>query len=73
MSDKYTTLSVLCLRQSDAAILVTVHEGLPEEDDIWIPKSLVAEDDVADFKDDGKEREIDVKRWFLKKEGISYE
>ena len=70
MSDEYESLGeFIIVKTTDAAIAIDMGEvdedGKPEWQ--WLPRSVV---DEGEIMDEGQEYEIDVKAWFLEKEGL---
>lgn len=55
---------VLCV--TEKAVLL---RPLNSNDDVWIPKSVIHEDD-RDRIEHGEDQEFDVKSWFARKEGL---
>lgn len=62
-------ISVLYLHQTQKAVLID-----DAGNEVWIPKSLIDEDDVADLEEmaltRGDSININVKEWFLEQEGL---
>ena len=68
---KYTRMNVYWNdNQTDKAYLFTFHEDEPEEQELWVPKSVVEEIGEADANGDV---EIVVAKWFLKENDVPYE
>lgn len=68
---KYTRMHVFYNeRRTDAAYLFTFHEDEPEEEEIWVPKSLVPE--ISEVDNDGNVEAV-IAKWFLKENDIPYE
>lgn len=67
---KYTRMTVFWNeRESDKAYLFTIHEDLPEEEELWIPKSVVP--DISEMDNDGNIEAV-IAKWFLKNNDIEY-
>ena len=72
---EYTDLKVCVLSTTANAVQCTVHEGEPEEQDIWIPLSVL--EDPSVIEEDNLDMDncttISIKRWFCKKSDIPYD
>lgn len=65
------SVSAICVFESAGALKVVLHpkKGL-DQDEVWIPKSVVhADSEVYDSKENN-EGKLVLKRWFADKEGL---
>lgn len=61
----YTPIEGVVMHMTKKAVLLKV-DG---EDDVWIPFSVIHEDDCAELEV-GEYMEINVAEWFCEKEGL---
>lgn len=67
----HTTLKVAVTGRTDRAIQVIFYEDLPEEQELWVPLSVLEDPDIEE--DDDGDAEITIAKWFLIKNDIPYE
>jgi hypothetical protein len=64
----YEKITVTIIALTDKAVMCTTDEGTPDEQEIWIPLSVISNGGDVE----GPESELDVARWFLDKNNINY-
>jgi hypothetical protein len=64
----YEKIPVTIIAQTDKAVMCITEEDTPDEQEIWIPLSVISNGGDVE----GSESEIEVARWFLDKNNINY-
>jgi len=73
---KYADMVVSVTGNTDLSVRCVFHEDEPEEQELWVPHSLIEDVNAAidpDLEDKDGNRTISVAKWFLIKNDIDYE
>jgi hypothetical protein len=70
---RYAELEASVGTKTDSAVLLTFYEGEPEEQEEWVPLSLLEDPSVIDHPDANGYCIVSVAKWFLKDKGIPYD
>lgn len=70
---KFTDMKVSVGTRTSSAVMLTFHEDEPEENEIWVPLSLIEDTDVLDDLDSEGNCIVSIEKWFLKQADIEYD
>lgn len=70
---KFTDIEVFVGTRTDKAALLTFFPGTDNEEEIWVPLSVIEDPDVLDEVDDDGNVDVSIAKWFLKKNDIEYD
>lgn len=62
MSEQTVEVAVICIAESEKAILADTGEG-----QVWVPKSVISED--SEVQGEGDQGTLEVAQWFGRKQG----